>query len=67
MKKEYLKLLRKLKKQIKKSKDCNEKEWFILAIDTYIKTIKNDEITDEEFKEWLLNNLKENVNESINN
>lgn len=53
MKKDYLKLVRKLKKQIKSTPDCKEKEQFLLAIDTYIKTLKSDEITDEELLEYL--------------
>lgn len=60
MKEEYLKLLRKLKKQIKSTNDCKEKEQFILAIDNYIKTIKSDEITEEELLEYLKLKIKEN-------
>ena len=41
IKKEYLQLLRKMKKQ------------FILAIDNYIKTIKSDEISDNDLIEYL--------------
>ena len=53
MKEDYLKLVRKLKKQIISTPDCKEKEQFLLAIDTYIKTLKSDEITDEELLEYL--------------
>lgn len=53
MKKEYLKLVRKLKKQIKETEDSKEKELFLLAIDNYIKTIKSDEITEEDLLEYL--------------
>ena len=60
MKEEYLKLLRRLKKQIKSTNDCKEKEQFILAIDNYIKTIKSDEITEEELLEYLKLKIKEN-------
>lgn len=58
MKQDYLKLVRKLKKQIKETPDCKEKEQFLLAIDTYIKTLKSDEITDEELLEYLKLKMK---------
>lgn len=60
MKEEYLKLVRKLKKQIKSTNDCKEKEQFLLAIDTYIKTIKSDEITEEDLLEYLKEKLQSN-------
>ena len=60
MKQEYLKLVRKLKKQIKETPDCKEKEQFLLAIDTYIKTIKSDEITEEDLLEYLKEKLQSN-------
>ena len=60
MKQEYLKLVRKLKKQIKSTPDCKEKEQFLLAIDTYIKTIKSDEITEEDLLEYLKEKLQSN-------
>ena len=47
MKEDYLKLVRKLKKQIKSTPDCKEKEQFLLAIDTYIKTLKSGEIVEK--------------------
>lgn len=53
MKEEYLKILRKLKKKVKETDDCKEKEQFLLAIDNYIKTIKSDEISEEELIEYL--------------
>lgn len=62
MKDEYLKLLRKFKKQIKATNDCKEKDQFLLAIDNYIKTIKSDEISEEELIEYLKIKLKENRN-----
>lgn len=60
MKEDYLKLVRKLKKQIKSTNDCKEKEQFLLAIDTYIKTIKSDEITEEDLLEYLKEKLQSN-------
>lgn len=58
MKKEYLKILRKLKKTIKETQDSKEKEQFLLAIDNYIKTIKSDEISEEELIEYLKTKIK---------
>lgn len=58
MKKEYLKLVRKLKKQIKETEDCNEKRLFLLAIDNYIQTLKSDEISEEELIEYLKREMK---------
>ena len=58
MKEEYLKLVRKLKKQIKDTEDCEEKKLFLLAIDNFIKTIKSDEISDEDLIEYLKANLE---------
>jgi hypothetical protein len=63
MKKEYLRILRKLKKTIKETQDSKEKEQFLLAIDTYIKTIKSDEISEEELIEYLKTKIK-GVNEN---
>lgn len=63
MKKEYLRILRKLKKAIKETQDSKEKEQFLLAIDTYIKTIKSDEISEEELIEYLKTKIK-GVNEN---
>lgn len=60
IKKEYLQLLRKMKKQIQETEDCKEKSQFILAIDTYIKTIKSDEITDNDLIEYLKKEMKKN-------
>jgi intergrase/recombinase len=60
IKKEYLQLLRKMKKQFKATEDCKEKEQFILAIDTYIKTIKSDEISDNDLIEYLKREMKKN-------
>ena len=60
MKKEYLQLLRKMKKQFKATEDCKEKEQFILAIDNYIKTIKSDEISDNDLIEYLKREMKKN-------
>lgn len=57
VKKEYLKIIRKLKKQIKETKDCQEKEMFLLAIDNYIKTIKSDEISNSDLIEYLTEKL----------
>lgn len=58
MKEDYLKLVRKLKKQIKETEDSKEKELFLLAIDNFIKTIKDKNITDEDLIEYLKENLK---------
>lgn len=58
MKKEYLQLVRKLKKQIKETEDCEEKKLFLLAIDNFIDTIKSDEISEEDLIEYLKNNLE---------
>jgi hypothetical protein len=58
MKKEYLQLVRKLKKQIKETEDCEEKKLFLLAIDNFIETIKSDEISEEDLIEYLKNNLE---------
>ena len=58
MKKEYLRILRKLKKTIKETQDSKEKEQFLLAIDNYIKTIKSDEISEEELIEYLKTKIK---------
>lgn len=58
MKQDYLKLVRKLKKQIKETEDSKEKELFLLAIDNFIKTIKDKNITDEDLIEYLKENLK---------
>lgn len=58
MKEEYLKLVRKLKKQIKETEDCEEKKLFLLAIDNFIETIKSDEISEEDLIEYLKNNLE---------
>jgi DNA-binding transcriptional regulator YhcF (GntR family) len=63
MKKEYLRILRKLKKTIKETEDSKEKEQFLLAIDAYIKTIKSDEISEEELIEYLKTKIK-GVNEN---
>lgn len=60
IKKEYLQLLRKMKKQIQETEDCKEKSQFILAIDTYIKTIKSDEISDNDLIEYLKKEMKKN-------
>lgn len=57
MKEDYLKLLRKLKKDIKATDNCKEKGILLLGIDNFIKTIKSDEITDEDLKEYLLREL----------
>lgn len=57
MKQDYLKLLRKLKKDIKATDNCKEKDIMLLGIDNFIKTIKSDEITDEDLKEYLLREL----------
>lgn len=64
-KKEYLKLLRKLKKECKSTNDCKEKELFLLGIDTFIQTMKNDDITDEDLKEYLQRELKEERREAL--
>jgi hypothetical protein len=58
MKEDYLKLVRKLKKEIKATEDSKEKELFLLAIDNFIKTIKDKNITDEDLIEYLKENLK---------
>lgn len=58
MKKEYLRILRKLKKTIKETQDSKEKEQFLLAIDNYIKTIKSNEISEEELIEYLKTKIK---------
>ena len=58
MKEDYLKLLRKLKKDIKATDNCKEKDIMLLGIDNFIKTIKSDEITEEDLKEYLLRELK---------
>ena len=63
MKKEYIKILRKLKKEMKGMEDNPAKEKYILAIDTYIKTFKSDEITEED----VIKYLKGVLNESTNN
>lgn len=60
IKKEYLQLLRKMKKQFKATEDCKEKSQFILAIDNYIKTIKSDEISDNDLIEYLKREMKKN-------
>ena len=60
IKKEYLQLLRKMKKQFKATDDCEEKSQFILAIDNYIKTIKSDEISDNDLIEYLKREMKKN-------
>ena len=60
IKKEYLQLLRKMKKQFKTTEDCKEKEQFILAIDTYIKTIKSDEISNNDLIDYLKREMKTN-------
>ena len=57
MKEDYLKLLRKLKKDIKATDNCKEKDIMLLGIDNFIKTIKSDEITEEDLKEYLLREL----------
>lgn len=57
MKQDYLKLLRKLKKDIKATDNCKEKDIMLLGIDNFIKTIKSDEITEEDLKEYLLREL----------
>ena len=57
MKEDYLKLLRKLKKEVKATDNCKEKDLMLLGIDNFIKTIKSDEITDEDLKEYLLREL----------
>ena len=58
MKEDYLKLVRKLRKQIKETEDSKEKELFLLAIDNFIKTIKSDDISDEDLIEYLKKNLE---------
>lgn len=58
MKEDYLKLVRKLRKQIKATEDSKEKELFLLAIDNFIKTIKSDEISEEDLIEYLKANLE---------
>lgn len=58
MKQEYLKLVRKLKKQIKETEDSEEKTLFLLAIDNFIKTIKDKNISNEDLIEYLKENLK---------
>ena len=40
--------------------DCKEKSQFILAIDNYIKTIKSDEISDNDLIEYLKREMKKN-------
>ena len=58
MKQEYLKLLRKLKKDIKATESCKEKELMLLGIDNFIKTIKSDDVTEEDLKEYLTREFK---------
>lgn len=58
MKQEYLKLLRKLKKEIKATENCKEKDIMLLGIDNFIKTIKSDDVTDEDVKAYLEKELK---------
>lgn len=58
MKQEYLKLLRKLKKDIKATKNCKEKDIMLLGIDNFIKTIKSDDVTEEDLKEYLTREFK---------
>lgn len=53
MKKEYLKMLRGLKKQIKSSRKCEEQEILLLAIDSYIEVIKSKDVSEEDLIEHL--------------
>jgi len=53
MKEEYLKMLGRLKKQIKNSKKCEEQKILLLIVDSYIKTIKSEDVSEEDLIKHL--------------